>query len=309
MKLLVLDPLTLLGRELLGCTHRLSHGVPEFDFRHTSVEDEHQIADLDDGPALVPPLESADELAGFDAVVVASDAQGSRHGHLLKFLEGNPDAALVDISRLELLRELTTPLDGRTPPPSRQVRVAHPALVATARVAEVMASFGQLAGSLAVVDPVSTHGRDAIDLLVQQAIQRLRGEQVSELIYDHIRAFNVLAVDGFDLHEEAVRVLPKLPLAVTHCLSGCFHGHLAHLALHFPQPVTPEMVREALGEAEDIEQVDHPFGLDAVPDTDHIAVAPAALSVDGRQLSLTMMVDGLRVGGALTAVAILDALL
>jgi hypothetical protein len=306
MKLLVLDPLTLLGRELLAFSDRLAHRAPELEFRHTSIDDEHQIADLEVGPALVPPLDGPDELEGFDVIIVASDAQGSRHDHLLDFLKHHPEAGVLDLSRLEFLHEITDPLDGRTSTESRQVRVAHPMLVATARVVEVMSAFGLVGGSLAVVDPVSTGGREAIDLLVKQAIQRLRGEQVSELIFDHVRAFNVVAIDSFALQEEAARVLPDVPFAVTHCLSGTFHGHLGHLSLSFDQPAAPEMVREALAETEDLEAADFPAALNAVPDTDRVLVTPAALSADGRQVALTLMTDGLRIGGALTALAILD---
>ena len=38
-------------------------------------------------------------------------------------------------------------------------------------------------------------------------------------------------------------------------------------------------------------------------------MTPPRLSPDGLQLALTMMSDGLRVGGALTAVEILEAIL
>jgi hypothetical protein len=46
-----------------------------------------------------------------------------------------------------------------------------------------------------------------------------------------------------------------------------------------------------------------------VPDRDEVIVTPVTLSPDGTQIALTMMADGLRVGGALTAVEILEALL
>jgi hypothetical protein len=38
-------------------------------------------------------------------------------------------------------------------------------------------------------------------------------------------------------------------------------------------------------------------------------VTPPCLSPDGTQIGLTMMADGLRVGGALTAVEILEGLI
>jgi hypothetical protein len=51
-KILVLDPLTLAGRELLGCDQRLTSIGGELDFRHTGLDDESQIAEL---PTVFPP--------------------------------------------------------------------------------------------------------------------------------------------------------------------------------------------------------------------------------------------------------------
>ena len=104
-------------------------------------------------------------------------------------------------------------------------------------------------------------------------------------------------------------ILPDLPLAVTRTLSSSFHGHLAHLGLSFERRVEPNDVRDVLAQAEGIEIESPPISLDSVPDRDHVVVTPPTLSPDGSQLALTMMADGLRVGGALTAVEILEALL
>jgi aspartate-semialdehyde dehydrogenase len=51
------------------------------------------------------------------------------------------------------------------------------------------------------------------------------------------------------------------------------------------------------------------LSLDSVPDRENVVIAPPSLSPDGTQLALTMMADGLRVGGALTAVEILEQLI
>ena len=100
-KILLLDPLTLLGRELLNSSDRFEQLVPEFEFRHTAIEDEHEIADVGTtGPALVPPLNAPEELDGYDAVVLTSEELGSRHDHLLKWLDERPEAAFLDLSRL-----------------------------------------------------------------------------------------------------------------------------------------------------------------------------------------------------------------
>jgi len=308
-KILVLDPLTLIGREFLRCDERLGAIAGEFEFRHTALDDEHQISEIASGPALVPPLDDPEELDGFDAVVVASDAVSSRHDHLLAFLDDHPRAAVVDLSRLACLDGRTRPSNGEAPYDERQLRVAHPALVAAAAVIEVLAPFGRLHGSLAAVDPVSTSGREAVELLAQQARQRALGAPVNERIHGHVLAFNMVPVDSDELQQEASLLLPDTPLAVTRCLSGCFHGHLAHLGLGFSQNVETHDIDEALSQAETIAVEDLPLSLDSVIDNDQVMASAPVVSSDGRQVAITLMADGLRIGGALTAIDILESLI
>ena len=99
-KTLILDPLTLRGRELLLCSDQLDGIVGEWDFRHTDLDEEHQIADMSAGPALVPPLEGPDDFVGADVIVVASDGWSSRHEHLLAHLDNNPETILLDLTGL-----------------------------------------------------------------------------------------------------------------------------------------------------------------------------------------------------------------
>lgn len=308
-KTLILDPLTLRGRELLRCSEPLDGIVGEWDFRHTDLDEEHQIADMKEGPALVPPLEGLDDFAGGDVIVVASDGWSSRHQHLIAYLDNNPETILLDLTGFENLRDRTTPSIGDVGPDSRQLRVAHPALFATSRVVEVLSHLGAVRGSLAVVDPASAYGREAIKILAQQATQRVQGEQAKEHIHGHVLAFNSVAVESDELQEDASLVLPGVPLAVTRTLSSSFHGHLAHLSVSFEHRVEPSSIRDVLKQAEGIEIGSLPLSLDSVTDRDDVVVTPPSLSPDGTQLALTMMADGLRIGGALTAVEILERLL
>jgi len=135
---------------------------------------------------------------------------------------------------------------------------------------------------------------------------------VDDRIQGHLLAFNIVAIDSDTLQDEAALVLPETPLAVTHSLSGSFHGHLGYLGLSFGHPVGPrdidEDIDEALSLAPGIEVADLPVGLDSIPDTDHVVVTPPALSPDRTQLALTLMADGLRIGGALTALDILETI-
>jgi hypothetical protein len=308
-KTLILDPLTLRGRELLLCSDQLDGIVGEWDFRHTDLDEEHQIADMSQGPALVPPLEGLEDFEGADVIVIASDGWSSRHEHLLTYLDNNPETILLDLTGFENLRDRTTPSTGDVGPESRQLRVAHPALFATSRVVEVLSHLGAVSGSLAVVDPASANGREAVEILARQATQRVQGTKIEDRVHGHILAFNSIALESDALQDDASLILPDLPLAVTRTLSSSFHGHLAHLGLSFERRVEPDDVRDVLAQAEGIEIESPPISLDSVPDRNHVVVTPPTLSPDGSQLALTMMADGLRIGGALTAVEILEALI
>jgi hypothetical protein len=307
-KILVLDPLTLAGKELLGRDERLANIDGEFEFRHTGLDDESQIANTASGPAMVPPLDAPEDLMDIDVIVVASDGVSSRHDHLLAFLDDNPDQVIVDVTRLGFLDSRTQPSVGAELSESRQFRVAHPAIVATAVVVEALAHLGKCHGSLAAVDPVSAFGQEGIELLASQAGQRMVGASVDDRIQGHVLAFNLVAVDGDLLQTEAALLLPETQLAVTHSLSGSFHGHLAFLGLSFDNSVKPRDIDEALSLAPGIEVADFPLGLDSIPDTDHVVAAPPAMSPDHTQLALTLMIDGLRIGGSLTALDILETL-
>ncbi len=55
-KILIIDPLTLVGREFIRCLEDAPDLAVEVDYRHTSTDDEHQIAELgaQTGPGSTP---------------------------------------------------------------------------------------------------------------------------------------------------------------------------------------------------------------------------------------------------------------
>lgn len=309
-KTLIVDPLTLLGRELARCIEDCPDIAVDIEYRHTAVEDEHQIAELGAQPALVPPLEDPDDLAGAGIVVITTDRKTERTRHLEELLVRHPEIAVIDVSRLPGLVELTVPAIGATRLSSehRHVRVAHPALVAAGSVVMALRPLGPVRGSVAVVDPVSSFGRDALEILVHQAGRRMQGGEPEETIDGHVLAFNQVAVDADGLAIEAGELLPEIPMAVTRTLSGCFHGHLAHLTVELAEPADDPEIRDALETDHSLVLGDPPMGLDLVPDRDHVLLTRPQLAPDRRMVAITAMVDGLRIGGALTAVEILRTL-
>jgi aspartate-semialdehyde dehydrogenase len=309
-KILITDPLTLIGREFLRSLENAPDLAVEVDYRHTSDDDEHQIAELGAKPGLVPPLDDPGEIAGLGIVVVTSDTETERTGHLENLLIRHPNVALVDVSRLPRLAELTIPAIGETVETTDRwhLRVAHPSLVAAAKILIALRPLEPIRGSVAAVDPVSIFGRGALETMVNQAGRRIQGGEPEHDIDGHVLAFNQVAIDADALTEEAAELIPGTPLAVTRTLSGCFHGHVAHIAIELADAVDDPELRDAFATADDIVIGEPPISLEVVPDRDHVLLAPPQLSPDRRIVSMTAMMDGLRLGGALTAVEILRAM-
>jgi aspartate-semialdehyde dehydrogenase len=308
-KILIVDPLTLIGREFARCLEEAPDLVIEVDYRHTSADDEHQIAELGAQPALVPPLDGPSEIADAGIVVVTTDVETERTRHLEELMIRHPEVTLIDVSRLPGLAELTIPAVGATArAEERHLRVAHPALAATASILTALRPLEPVRGSLAAVDPVSTFGRDALEVLVHQAGRRMQGGDPDHLIDGHVLAFNQVAVGADALTEEAADLIHEVPLAVTRTLDGCFHGHVAHLSVELAEPVDDPELREAVEASADLVVGEAPMGLELVPDRDQVLLAPLQLSPDRRIVAVTAMVDGLRFGGALTAVDILRSM-
>jgi len=309
-KILIVDPLTLLGRELARCIEASPDIAVEVDYRHTSDDDEHQIAELGAEPALVPPLDDPDDTGGAGIVIVTSDTETERTGQLENLLIRHPEITVLDLSRMRRLIELTAPAVPSTihSQDRLHLRVAHPSLVATSEIVSALRLLEPVRGAVAAVDPVSTFGRDALETLVHQAGRRMQGGDPDDSIDGHILAFNQVVVDADELQLEAAELLPEMPLAVTRTLSGCFHGHVAHISLELAEPVDDYELREAFESTGALILGEAPMGLELVPDRDQVLLGQPQISADRRMVSLTAMVDGLRIGGAVTAVEILRSM-
>jgi aspartate-semialdehyde dehydrogenase len=305
-KICLIDPLTLLGRELLRLLAEHPNLANEIQYTHTDPDDEQQIAELDGSPALVPPLLSVDELAGCGVIIVCSDQDSPRFDHLEQLLDTSPDTVLVDTSRLERFWDLTRPAVGglvAAESPAR-LRVAHPALIATHCLLDGLRPFDPTGITVAGVEPVSTHGRQAIEMLAQQAVQRIQGQEVSERIGDQVLAFNLVVGLGDRLTEEAAQVLECPLVAFSLVRSGCFHGHIAQIGVHLKGPVSEVELLDAWEADPRISLNEAPLGLDSVIDCEQVVVTSPSISPDRHTISVTAMVDGLLIGGALTALEI-----
>lgn len=309
-KLLVIDPLTLMGREVMSVAERRPDLVGEFSYCHTEDDAEHQIAELVGMPALIPQLSGADDFAHCSAVLVASDTDTSRLSHLFANMDDDPSLPVVDVARSASLADRCRPAAGAADSwPSAHIRVAHPALVVLSNLVSALRHLVPVGGTVTAVDPVSSLGGGAIEVLARQAAQRLQGAPVEEMIEGNVLAFNVVAGIEDVLQEDAAIVVPGLDVAVGRAAAGCFHGHAVYLGLAFDEPVDENAIWEAIIADQLFDVRQEPLSLDTTPETDRVAMTPPRLSYDRRHVAISAMVDGLRIGGALTALEILESVL
>jgi hypothetical protein len=309
-KIRIIDPLTLLGREVLELLADEPLLASDVAYHHTADDDEQQIAELGGEAALVPPLEDAADLADADAVLVASDMATSRLRHVSNFAESHPDVPIVIVGRLRGDWAELPPAAGVDPGrPGVHLRVAHPALVALWKVVGALEHLGLTQAAVAALEPVSAGGAEDVERLARQAAQRLQGAEVEDLIGDRVLAFTLVTADDEDLNRDAALLFPALDVAATRTATGCFHGHVAQLAISFQDPVEEHEVLEAFREDERFADPDQAISLEGCTGSGLIALSMPRLSNDGRLLAVTAMVDGLRVGGAATALEILRSLL
>ena len=309
-KIRIIDPLTLLGREVLELLADDAFLAGDLAYHHTADDSEHQIAELGGAAALVPPLEDADDLEGADAVLVASDTPTSRLRHVSRFAESHPEVPIVVMGRLPGdWGELPPAAGGGSDQPAAHLRIAHPALVALAKVVGALERLAPTQAMVAALEPVSVGGTEDVERLARQAAQRLQGAEVEELIGDHVLAFTLVTADDEDLNRDAALLFPGLEVAATLTSTGCFHGHVAQLAISFEDAVEEHEVLEALRDDERFAEPDQAIRLEACTGSGLVALSMPRLSNDGRLLAVTAMVDGLRVGGAATALEVLRSLL
>lgn len=306
-KLLLIDPLTLTGRELLTYLGSRDEAI-EIEYAHTSDEDEHEIAELAGQAGLVPPLEDMSELDDAGVIVIASDHTTTRFERLADWIHTHPDARVVDAARHPLLRSGLVPTAGATGPQpgASRLRVAHPTLVALSALLDGLGGISIDSGHLVAVDPASEHGRGGVEIMAKQAISRLQGEPASDLIDGQVLAFNYLAADPDELAEDLATLVSAGSWSADRAVGGAFHGHVAHILLELAEPVDENEMRQLLEDDPRFTVQPVPLALDSILDQDQMLVGLPRVVAGGRRVITTVMVDGLRIGGAVTAVEALQ---
>ncbi len=307
--LTLIDPLTLIGRELT----RLIEEAPDPNLAvrtfHTSEEEEHHITEVAGDASIVTPLAQPEDLDGSSVIIVASEDPDARLRPLEDFATLNPQVPVIIAGRAEGFRTRPIPvgLVTRERPDPPWMRIAHPCLVAAQALSNSLTHFEISSMAITALEPISSFGGEAIETLAGQAIARLQGQSVENTIDGHVAAFSTIAVDESQLVEDAAFLWPSAQVTVSRLLSGSFHGHAAQVAVTCEHPVDRNELFEVLEAQPILALAETPFGSDSVVDANQIIVIPGPSSTDGRHLMFTLMMDGLRIGGALTALQIAES--
>lgn len=312
--LTVLDPTSLLGREV---AERVARSWPEArrGYFHTAGNDEHLIAEVGGEAALVPPLKDVAELGGSRAVIVTAPVPSELAARLTDWLRGNAQVTLLDLTQPGLAPDearLGVPPPGEPTQSRRWFMAPHPSLAGPLRVIRTLAPLAPTSCHLAVVEPVSEGGQDAIEELAAQGVARLSGgrpKPPSSL--PAVLAFDLLPGTGeaeSGLERQLATSTPGLEVHVSTIHAGVFHGHVAAMHVTLRRPSREDTVRSLLREAGGIrlarrnERI-QPSGIVGSDD-----VVCAALRLSGPHVSMSIVADGLRTG-AMQATADLVELL
>lgn len=308
-RVMLIDPLTLLGRETAAALEDVLSDREAIGALHTNPDEEHEIADVAGRATIIPALSSGDDLPEGSIVVLTGHRDSTRLDVLSELLGTRSDLLVVDASAHSRFTDRAEPvIDPRDVDTCRLVRPAHPGVVVSRRLLEAVQDLEPHSLSLFAVDPVSTSGTPAVEALAHQAAERLQGAPVETLVDDQLRAFNLLHRGAEQIAEDAARLLPGTQTTAARSRGGCFHGTVVHLAVTVTHPATVDDLTFRLESRPEFEVVHDELALDAVPDRDAILTSPPECSLDGRTFALVAMVDGLRIGGALTIAALITGL-
>jgi aspartate-semialdehyde dehydrogenase len=316
-RLVILDPTTLLGKELVEVLERRSDLWQEMALLSLADEEVGALTEAAGAAALVRRAEAAD-LAAADVVFVC----GSSAAYADLLTHRRADATVVYLDPRHGGAGAVPVVAGINLDEAAAGGVLaspHPATVLLAHLLQPLVAAGLREAAAMLVQPASIFGRPGLDELYAQA-QSLVALQPQEpsAVFGRQLAFNLYPAPGgpAGLAEEARAVLgpagADLRLAVQLLQGAVFHGFSALLHVYLAGDPEPESVRERLagnplvglsepaeGEADDL------LGpIDAAAE-EKVVVGPVRRDPAGG-LWIWAVMDNLTRGGALNALAILE---
>ncbi len=313
--LTILDPTSLLGREVIERLARVSPGVRPRLF-HTGADPEHLIAEVAGEPALVAPLAELDELDGSAIVLLtAPPAAEAAAERLLAWLRAHPRVALVDCTQPGIAGSAARCVVNGAPPVRPFPPWYHlpdPALAAPVRLLAALAPLAPEAAHITVLCPAAGFGADGLDELAAQGAARLSGQPEGKAkILPGVLAFDLVPAPGERaalLEAQLAEIFPRLDATVSAIDAGVFHGHLATLVASCANESTLERARALIRSAPGMRLPRRHEVTTVTSAVKQGGIVCGDLRVRGRSVSAWLCADGLRVGGAEAVVDLVGSL-
>lgn len=249
--LTILDPTSLVGREMV---ERVAESLPELRclFFHTRGEEEHNIAEVAGGPALVPPLADLDELSGSVAIVLTEKPHPALVAALASWLRANPAVTLIDASGAGIGPEDSLTVQGAADlrNGARWLRLPDPVLAGVIHFLRALATTTPSEAHVTLVSPASTFGPAALDELASQGAARLSGRRPPRpTLLPTVLAFDLTTgaeERRVSLEGQLSALLPSIETHIQLLDAGIFHGHLATVSVRCADCPNRDRVRSLL---------------------------------------------------------------
>lgn len=242
-KVVVLDPTSLVGEELVPRLSALAPEVPRQYF-HTRNSSDHLIVEVAGEAAVVAPLVDTSELETAGVVVITDNPATEVRERVAAFFTAHPNVPCVDLSRPGVLPgpSVFWPLPGAT-----RVLFPDPALILPAMVLKALVPLAPRRAFFSVVAPVSILGGDAVDELAAQAVARLSGEKPRNRLLPAVAAFDAFPYPEGTfgvLETQLQRMFPDIHITLHPIFAGVFHAHAALATVQTEHPPREGKVRE-----------------------------------------------------------------
>lgn len=320
MKLTLIEPTTLLGRELREHLGEHAGRFTELELVTSTEELKGTLTEIGGTATLVKGL-VIDDLEGAGVVVYCGSdpaeserlyEQTDRQSHWITAAQSSGSA------------ESTTVVAGTVASGDRDnddggleaglYSSPHPATVLLARLAAPLRPMGLSRMSATVIEPASMEDEGGIQEVFEQSRALLNFATPPTDIFGHQHAFNIVPSvrSGARVADEVHTLLADVEVSVHLLSAGLFHACSASVELAFRDPVSPEDVRAALLESEPFAEAERPDTLgpvDAAGSEKILFGGIDPLPHHPNSLRIWLVMDNLTVGGAHNVLSILDRIL
>ncbi|MGQ9495181.1 MAG: Asd/ArgC dimerization domain-containing protein [Thermoanaerobaculaceae bacterium] len=241
--LVVLDPNSLLGRELVPL---LAASFPNLQRRymHTRGVDDYLLLELEGNATVVPPLGDLEELADAAAVFITEPPASALKMPLAEFFAAHPQLPCFDLSSDDIL-----PADlGMAPTATRpQLRLPDPVLLLPTMLLRALGSLLPKRAFFSCLVPVSIHGEAALEELAAQAAARLSGDRPKTRLFPAVLAFDAVPYQQGQkghLEEQLQKLFPQTQVQLHPIAAGIFHAHAVFASVEVDKPATLQKLRQ-----------------------------------------------------------------